>query len=155
MFGRTVFDCDRVQFAGSKEDHIGGSPAEEWQPAKVFVSEITDSNCRTYISCSLPYLGVSPPRSLGWLLVTVNDDVKPVIWRVIKEDYTFVFDEVRSDYPTLFAHSPMHYLTGRHDYAHAGRAEQELRRGSFPETTVRQHEGLLGVCGTGDGHSYS
>ena len=60
-------------------------------------------------------------------MVTVNDNSKPVIWRVIKEDLVFVFDEVSSNQTTSLCCSPIRDLVDFDDYVDAGRVQQELR----------------------------
>ena len=43
MPGKTFFDCDRVEFA-SVNEKIGHVADSTWQPAKVYVSEVTDDS---------------------------------------------------------------------------------------------------------------
>ena len=50
MTGKTFFDCDRVEFCSTGVPIGDGTEEEQWQPAKVYVSEVTkDSRTSSWL----------------------------------------------------------------------------------------------------------
>ena len=75
-------------------DGLGG---DIWVPAKVRVSEITE-NKRMYLHTSLQHCSQLIP-CIDWLVVTIDTEQAPVVWRVIKDGWVITSDEVGADVP--------------------------------------------------------
>ncbi|KAL7279508.1 hypothetical protein ACG7TL_007351 [Trametes sanguinea] len=73
MYGRTFFACEQAEFAYGEEAAIRFDNASGWKPAQVSVCEVTQDN--------------------RWLVVRVDNEVRPVVWRVITEGWILACDE--------------------------------------------------------------
>ncbi|KAI0349057.1 hypothetical protein OH77DRAFT_1594435 [Trametes cingulata] len=73
MLWRTFFNTDYAEF--SSHESMSGQPIDDdaWRPAKVSVCEVTENN--------------------RWLVVTLEADNTPVVWRVLKDGWLLLCDE--------------------------------------------------------------
>ncbi|KAI0349463.1 hypothetical protein OH77DRAFT_1525653 [Trametes cingulata] len=73
MVWQTYYTCLNAEFCLAETINGIGSKEDLWRPANVSVTAPTDTS--------------------RWLMVTLQRDRKPVIWRVIKEDWMVICDE--------------------------------------------------------------
>ncbi|KAI0683365.1 hypothetical protein C8T65DRAFT_749573 [Cerioporus squamosus] len=73
---RTHFNCNNVQFSSivDTHDHTINPVEDDWQPAEVLVSEVSETG--------------------HWLMVSLKQDGAPVVvWRAIQEGWYIACDE--------------------------------------------------------------
>ncbi|KAI0359243.1 hypothetical protein OH77DRAFT_1447310 [Trametes cingulata] len=73
MLWPTYFTCDRAEFNSYEYGGGQANMVDIWRPAKVSICEVTANN--------------------RWLIVTAETEAQPVVWRVIKDDWSLTCDE--------------------------------------------------------------
>ncbi|KAI0740119.1 hypothetical protein C8Q76DRAFT_790595 [Earliella scabrosa] len=73
MASPACYHCEKAEFSSTVDRGDFGRALEVWVSAKVFINELTEGN--------------------KWLMVVVENQSTPVIWRVIQEGYPITTDE--------------------------------------------------------------
>ncbi|KAI0359116.1 hypothetical protein OH77DRAFT_1420671 [Trametes cingulata] len=73
MLWPTYFSCDCAEYNSYEYGGGQASTADIWRPVRVSICEVTANN--------------------RWLIVIAEAEAQPVVWRVIKDDWSLTCDE--------------------------------------------------------------
>ncbi|KAI9056620.1 hypothetical protein FKP32DRAFT_1557871, partial [Trametes sanguinea] len=73
----TFFICDRVEFSASDGLRERHDASDTWKSARVSITQIIDND--------------------RWLMVTLQDQPLPIVWRALQDEWSLTCDEVSSN----------------------------------------------------------